>query len=70
MFVLRGADFPPKQPVSWGLAGEVMAMQERDLAAGYKKRELGITWQNLTVDVLSAEASVKENFRSDMVRRA
>lgn len=61
---LRGAEYPLKQPVSWGLAGEVMAMQERDLAAGYSKRELGITWQNLTVDVLSAEASVNENFFS------
>ncbi|KAJ5921329.1 CDR ABC transporter [Penicillium verhagenii] len=62
--VRPGAEFSPKQPLNWGLAGEVMSMQERDLAAGYSKRELGITWQNLTVDVLSAEASVNENFFS------
>ncbi|KAL2821166.1 ABC-2 type transporter-domain-containing protein [Aspergillus granulosus] len=39
-------------------------MQERDLAAGYSKRELGVTWENLTVEVLSAQASVNENFFS------
>ncbi|KAJ5500535.1 CDR ABC transporter [Penicillium expansum] len=55
---------PPEIPVKWGLSGEVSAMQERDLAAGYSKRELGVTWKNLTVDVLSAGASVNENFFS------
>jgi ABC-type multidrug transport system ATPase subunit len=39
-------------------------MQERDLTAGYSKRELGVTWQNLSVEVLSAEAAVNENFFS------
>ncbi|KAJ5627890.1 CDR ABC transporter [Penicillium lividum] len=55
---------PSKAPVNWGLSSEVIAMQERDLAAGYGKRELGVTWKDLTVDVLSAEASVNENFIS------
>ncbi|KAF9885458.1 hypothetical protein FE257_012894 [Aspergillus nanangensis] len=55
---------PKKLPINWGLSGEVVAMQERDLAAGYSKRELGVTWENLTVDVLSAEASVNENLFS------
>jgi ABC-type multidrug transport system ATPase subunit len=55
---------PSKAPVNWGLSSEVIAMQERDLAAGYSKRELGVTWKDLTVDVLSAEASVNENFIS------
>lgn len=62
--LLHGTQFPPEIPVKWGLSGEVSAMQERDLAAGYSKRELGVTWKNLTVDVLSAGASVNENFFS------
>ncbi|KAL2786105.1 ABC-2 type transporter-domain-containing protein [Aspergillus keveii] len=55
---------PPKISVSSKLAGQVRFMQERDLAAGYSKRELGVTWQNLTVEVPSAEAAVNENFIS------
>lgn len=62
--LLHGAQFPPETAVKWGLSEEVVAMQERDLAAGYSKRKLGVTWKNLTVDVLSAEASVNENFFS------
>ncbi|KAJ6023752.1 hypothetical protein N7540_004549 [Penicillium herquei] len=57
-------EFAEKTPVTWGLSGEVSAMQDRELAAGYSKRELGVTWQNLNVEVLSAEASVNENFIS------
>ncbi|KAJ5483524.1 ABC transporter [Penicillium desertorum] len=37
---------------------------KRDEAAGFKRRELGVTWQNLTVDVLAAEAAVNENMIS------
>lgn len=62
--LLHGAKVPSKWPINWGLSGEVIAMQERDLAAGYSKRELGVTWKDLTVDDLSAEASVNENFIS------
>jgi ABC-type multidrug transport system ATPase subunit len=55
---------PPKISVPSKLAGQVRFMQERDLAAGYSKRELGVTWKNLTVEVPSAEAAVNENFIS------
>ncbi|KAL6229440.1 hypothetical protein BDW75DRAFT_245735 [Aspergillus navahoensis] len=55
---------PPKVSVTSKLSGQVRSMQERDLAAGYSKRELGVTWQNLTVEVPSAEAAVNENFLS------
>ncbi|PWY65420.1 hypothetical protein BO83DRAFT_419948 [Aspergillus eucalypticola CBS 122712] len=59
-----GGEHLPKAPATSELSGKVLAMQERDLAAGYSKRELGVTWQNLTVEVLSAEAAVNENFFS------
>ncbi|KAJ5618549.1 ATP-binding cassette transporter [Penicillium herquei] len=62
--ILHDDGLSEKAPAAWGLAGEVEAMQDRELAAGYSKRELGVTWQNLNVEVLSAEASVNENFIS------
>lgn len=43
------------------MTDQVIRNKERSEAAGYKKRELGVTWQNLTVEVLAAEAAVKEN---------
>lgn len=65
---LKGDDheglFPTKTPVASELQGKILSMQERDAAAGYGKRELGVTWQNLAVEVLSAEAAVNENFLS------
>lgn len=64
--------FPTKTPVASELQGKILSMQERDVAAGYGKRELGVTWQNLTVEVLSAEAAVNENFISqfNLVQKA
>jgi ABC-type multidrug transport system ATPase subunit len=61
---LNGEKHSPKASNTSDLAGKIASMQERDLAAGYSKRELGVTWQNLTVEVLSAEAAVNENFIS------
>lgn len=55
---------PPKKTAEWSMTPEVIRNAERDEAAGFKKRELGVTWQNLTVDVLAAEAAVNENMIS------
>ena len=62
--VRNGPIVAPRPRSDWAMAQKVVEMQERDLAAGYAKRELGVTWQNLNVEVLSAEASVNENFFS------
>ncbi|RAH84934.1 pleiotropic drug resistance protein, ABC superfamily [Aspergillus japonicus CBS 114.51] len=54
----------PQQPrieTEWSMADRVRETQRRAEAAGYKRRELGVTWQNLTVEVVAAEAAVKEN---------
>lgn len=51
-------------PNDWALAPQVKDRYERELASGFKPRELGVTWKNLTVDVVSAEAAVSENFLS------
>ncbi|KAE8315830.1 ABC-2 type transporter-domain-containing protein [Aspergillus transmontanensis] len=52
---------PPGRDAEWSMTDQVIRNKERSEAAGYKKRELGVTWQNLTVEVLAAEAAVKEN---------
>lgn len=55
---------PPKKTAEWSMTPQVIRNAERDEAAGFKKRELGVTWQSLTVDVLAAEAAVNENMIS------
>lgn len=46
---------------SWELTPEVAAFRARDEASGFPPRELGVTWQNLTVEAISAEAAIHEN---------
>ena len=48
----------------WSLLRQVQEQHERDLASGFKPQELGVTWQNLSVDVISSEAAVNENVLS------
>jgi ABC-type multidrug transport system ATPase subunit len=55
---------PPKKDSGWSMKPQVIRNAERDEAAGFKRRELGVTWQDLTVDVLAAEAAVNENMIS------
>lgn len=45
----------------WPLKHEVIELKERDERTGFKPRELGVTWYNLSVDVVSAESAVNEN---------
>ncbi|RLL94069.1 hypothetical protein CFD26_101712 [Aspergillus turcosus] len=54
----------PGKDTEWSLTPQVVRMKEQEEAAGFKRRELGVTWQNLTVEVLAAEAAVKENIFS------
>ncbi|KAG2413643.1 hypothetical protein HFD88_002832 [Aspergillus terreus] len=55
---------PGKDAAEWHMTPQVIQQQEREIAAGFKRRELGVTWENLSVDVLAAEAAVKENLFS------
>jgi ABC-type multidrug transport system ATPase subunit len=48
----------------WKLLSRFQEQHERDLASGFKRQELGVTWQNLSVDVISSEAAVNENVLS------
>lgn len=54
----------PKTTPEWSMTPQVIRNAERDAAAGFKKRELGVTWKDLTVEVLAAEAAVNENMIS------
>lgn len=48
----------------WAMASQVKRQQELEMESGFKRRELGVTWKNLTVEVVSADASVNENVLS------
>ncbi|KAL4987885.1 ABC-2 type transporter-domain-containing protein [Aspergillus falconensis] len=54
---------PPKNK-KWRLTDRVVRNRDRDRTAGYKSRELGVTWQGLSVEVPTADASVNENLFS------
>ncbi|KAF7560407.1 hypothetical protein G7046_g3742 [Stylonectria norvegica] len=45
----------------WTLKPKVAAFKERDQASGFADRELGVTWKNLTVEAISADAALHEN---------
>jgi ATP-binding cassette subfamily G (WHITE) protein 2 (SNQ2) len=49
---------------SWALASRVREMNERDVQSGLKRRELGVTWQSLTVEVPGVESATKHNLVS------
>ncbi len=55
---------PKKQFAKWGMTDQLIRNAQREEAAGFKRRELGVTWNNLTVEVKAAEAAVKENMLS------
>jgi ATP-binding cassette subfamily G (WHITE) protein 2 (SNQ2) len=45
----------------WGLAHKVHRLNEREIEAGLKNRELGVTWRNLNVEVPSADSAINHN---------
>lgn len=50
-----------RQPVNWSLSSKVKEIHQRDVDSGFKSRELGVTWQNLSVDVVSSSAAINES---------
>lgn len=48
----------------WALKSKVIAFQERDQASGFPGRHLGITWKDLTVEVMRPHAAIHENVMS------
>lgn len=50
--------------LDWPLKYRVQEFKDRDDQSGLKSRELGVTWTDLSVKVISAESAIKENFLS------
>lgn len=48
----------------WSMMSKLQEDHDRNLAAGFKKQELGVTWQDLSVQVTNAEAAVNETVLS------
>ncbi|KAL2857058.1 ABC-2 type transporter-domain-containing protein [Aspergillus pseudoustus] len=45
----------------WPLTSNLRAFHARDQASGFKPRQLGVTWENLSVRAISAEAAINED---------
>ncbi|KAJ5538238.1 hypothetical protein N7494_007717 [Penicillium frequentans] len=45
----------------WALAHKVHRLREREIEAGLKSRELGVTWRNLNVEVPAADSAINHN---------
>lgn len=57
--VFHGID---NDDAEWSLKPKVAAFKERDQAGDFPNpRELGVTWRNLNVEVISADAALHEN---------
>ncbi|KAM0307410.1 hypothetical protein ACHAPM_000125 [Fusarium culmorum] len=54
----------PNDDSEWKMKSEVIGFKERDKSSGVPDRELGVTWNNLTVDVIAADAAIHENVLS------
>jgi ABC-type lipoprotein export system ATPase subunit len=52
------------EDLQWHLKPTVEGFQERDLSSGLPRRELGVTWESLTVEAVSADAAIHENVAS------
>lgn len=61
---INGSPAPSQHNADWSLLSKVQQQNERNLASGFKRQELGVTWQNVNVDVVSADAAVNENVLS------
>lgn len=55
---------PNRKGNDWSMLTKLQEENDRNLAAGFKKQELGVTWQNLSVQVTSSEAAVNETVLS------
>lgn len=52
------------EDTEWSMKHKVAAFKQRDRASGFPDRELGVTWNNLTVEAISADAAIHENVLS------
>jgi ABC-type multidrug transport system ATPase subunit len=46
---------------AWNLTPQLRAINQQLIASGLKRRELGVTWSNLTVQAPSVDTAIKDN---------
>ncbi|KAH7127774.1 ABC-2 type transporter-domain-containing protein [Dactylonectria estremocensis] len=51
----------PEDASPWSLQPRVQDFRQRDAQSGFPMKELGITWQDLTVHAVAAEATIHDN---------
>ncbi|PKS10106.1 hypothetical protein jhhlp_001856 [Lomentospora prolificans] len=61
---VSGQDADLASSSTWAMKAEVEAMVQRDRSSGLPARELGVTWKNLTVKAISADAAIHDNLLS------
>ncbi|KAM0326242.1 hypothetical protein ACHAQA_006839 [Verticillium albo-atrum] len=54
----------PDDDQTWALKHKIEAVKERDQRSGFPARRLGVTWTDLTVQAVSADAAIHENVSS------
>lgn len=57
----KSVNTPGNEDNEWHLKPKVEALKERDRASGFPDRGLGVTWKDLNVQVVSADAALHEN---------
>lgn len=53
-----------KDDSEWFMKSDVVAFEERNRASGVPERKLGVTWKDISVQVVSSESALHENFIS------
>jgi ABC-type multidrug transport system ATPase subunit len=66
---ITGDETPDKESPNlkgndWSMMAKLQEENDRNLAAGFRKQELGVTWKDLSVQVTSSEAAVNETVLS------
>ncbi|KAH8761629.1 putative ABC transporter [Diaporthe sp. PMI_573] len=62
----NGTDLASGTTQEWHMAQEVRQLQQWDAEVGSKPKKLGVSWQNLTVTGVGAEATFNENILSQL----
>jgi ABC-type multidrug transport system ATPase subunit len=57
-------EVPETKANSWKMLPQLQEENARNLASGFKQQTLGVTWKDLSVQVVSAEAAVNETVLS------
>ena len=60
----RGESDSSESDSQWSLAHKVKAYRQREQSSGFPSRQLAVTWQELTVEAVAADAAIHDNVLS------